>query len=361
MVYSTLLKPATQNRYLHTTAVYYIAAVALAATIFLTVISWMKLCSHSCAEGHQYRLYGFTFETVGLTAFPVMFVSHLLSRWYAPLLVATAWMLAASIGAELVFLYVQKFRIGSWCPVCLSIAACLLCAATAYFYEYCHQFKQSIHREDRGQIMHNLVKGLSALIIFALGFFVSAGGIGKFNALHAEESAIKERLFFGNTNSPVEVYIFTDWACPACRSLETTFEEMAPKIMQVAKLTFVDDPVHPATLNYAPYNLSFMINNKSNYLALRSALSALSEDTKSPTEAQIQQLAGKLGVTYMPLNYADVTLGSKYFDHLVDKLEVEGTPTIVVVSKLHKKGKKLAGTQEISEENVMKAIQSLSQ
>jgi thiol-disulfide isomerase/thioredoxin len=360
MAYSQLLKPASQNRYLQSPAVYYIAAIALSATILLSIISWMRLCSQACAEGHQYRLYGFTFETVGLISFPLMLGSHLLSRWYPIFISATACMLAAAMGAEVMFIYVQKYMIGSWCPVCLLIAASILTAATAYFYEYFHLFKQSIEREDRGQVMNNIYKGLSAIIIFAVGFIFAFSGVGKYNQLQADENAIKEKIAFGNSNSGVEVYIFTDWACPACRSLESSFEAMAPNIMKKAKLTFVDDPVHSATLNYSPYNLSFMINNKANYLQLRSALGDLSEETKTPTDEQVEKIARKLGVTYRQLNYADVALGSKYFNHLVEKLEVEGTPTIVIVSKSMKKGKKLAGTGEISEANVLKAIDALS-
>ena len=360
MSYSQLLKPASQHRFLHSSSVYYIAAAALTATILLCIISWMRLCSQACAEGHQYRLYGFTFETVGLISFPFMLLSHILSRWYPILVNVTAWMLCACLGAELMFLYVQKYMIGSWCPVCLLIAASILCAATAYLYEFCNHCKQSFQREDRGQIMLNFYKGLSAIILFAAGFIIAFSGIGKFNALHAAEDSIKDKVYFGNPNSPVEVYIFTDWACPACHSLEKSFEAMAPNIMKRAKLVFVDDPVHPETLNFAPYNLSFMINNKQQYLALRSALTALSEETKSPTEEQVQALANKLGATYTQLNYADVALGSKYFNHLVDKLEVEGTPTVVIVSKSQKKGKKLAGTGEISEENILKAINALN-
>lgn len=360
MAYTQLLQPARNHRYLHTTAVFYFVAAALSATILLSIISWMKLCSQACAEGHQYRLFGFTFETIGMIAFPMMLLSHILS-WRIPFFVlATGWMLAASLGAEVMFIYVQKYKIGSWCPVCLLICASLCCAATAYFYEFCHLCKQSIEREDRGHIMQNIYRGLSAIIIFAVGFILAFSGIGKYNALQAAENSIKDKIVFGNTNSPVEVYIFTDWACPACRALEPTFEAMAPKIMSKAKLVFVDDPVHPETLNFSPYNLSFMINNKQQYLSLRGALGALSQDTKSPTDEQVEALAKKLGVTYRQLNYADVALGTKYFNHLVDKLDVEGTPTVVIVSKSQKKGKKLAGTSEISEENIMNAINSMN-
>ena len=37
---------------------------------------------------------------------------------------------------------------------------------------------------------------------------------------------------------------------------------MYPRIMKKAGLMFVDRAIHPETMNYIPYNLSFMINEK---------------------------------------------------------------------------------------------------
>ncbi len=361
MSYTHLLKPSkTSQEQFSSRVVYTLAAVALAATIALTILSWMKLCSQSCAEGHQYRLYGFKFEEVGLFVFPTMLFFHLLSPWFRILATATGWMLCAALGAELVFIYAQKYMIGSWCPVCLSIAAALVSASAAYFYEYCNRFEESFEHEDKGQIMHHVYKGLSGIIILVAGFLFAFGGIGKYHPLQAAENEIKEKLAFGKLNSPVEVYVFTDWACPGCRKLEPMLEAAAPEIMKQARLIFVDNPVHPETLNYSPYNLSFMIYNKTKYMKLRSALTDLSEDTKTPTDEQVAALAKRLGASYKQLSYAEIALASKYFNYLVEKLEVEGTPTVVVVSKAQKKGKKLAGTSEITEAAILKAIQAYS-
>jgi hypothetical protein len=134
---------------------------------------------------------------------------------------------------------------------------------------------------------------------------------------------------------------------------------MAPAIMQKAKLTFVDEAVHPETLNFTPYNLSFMINNKPQYFALRNALAQLSESTKTPSDEQVEKMAASIGTQYRQLNYSDVALGIKYFKHLVKQLEVEGTPTMVIVNKETKKGKRLAGKSQITEAGVMSTINSM--
>lgn len=287
-------------------------------------------------------------------------ICHFLSRSVPYLLPLTAWILCSTLGAEIVFIYLQKYKIGSWCPVCLSIAASLLLAAMPYFYGYFKLFKKSLEHPERGQIMHNIYRGLTGLGFFVIGFLIAFTGVGKYSKLQAAENNIKEQICFGNLSSNVEVFIFTDWACPACRSLEPTLEKIVPKLMTQARVTFVDDPVHPETLNYTPYNVSFMIHNKANYLPLRHALTKLSEDVKEPSDQQVQSLAGKLGQSYRQLNYADIALANKYFNHLITTLDVEGTPTVVVVNKTTQKGKKLPGTSKITEANIMSAIKSLS-
>src|SRR4029079_17971520 len=132
----------------------------------------------------------------------------------------------------------------------------------------------------------------------------------------------KEKIKFGNTSSPLQVYVFTDWACPACRLVEPAIEAMAPKLMREAQLTFVDTVVHPETLNYAPYNISFMANSKNQYFQIRDALGKLSVTTKKPTEDQIRQSVSRLGVNYVELPFEDITVALRYFEELTDKFKI---------------------------------------
>jgi len=339
---------------------FWITTLALLCACALSVASWLNLCSQACAEGHSYRIFGLTFETVGMTVFPLITLGHLVTRFYHPLLPFIGWCLCATLGAEVVFIYLQKYKIGSWCPVCLSIAACLAVAAFPYLYSYFKVFKKSLEHPERGQIMHNIYRGLTGLGFFIIGFLIAFVGVVKENRLQAAENNIKDTIAFGNNASQIEVYIFTDWACPACRALEPNLEKIVPKVMSKARVTFVDDPIHPETLNYTPYNVSFMIHNKSNYFTLRRGLSELSKNTKEPSDQQITAIATKAGQQYKQLNYADVALANKYFTHLVSTLNVDGTPTVVVVNKNTQQGKKFSGSKKITEENILKAIQTLS-
>jgi hypothetical protein len=102
-----------------------------------------------------------------------------------------------------------------------------------------------------------------------------------------------------------------------------------------------------------------MIKNKDKYLQLREALTKLSVDQPAPTDEQVEKLAEKLNTKYQQLHFSDIALSQKYFKQLGKQFGVSKTPTIVVINRDTKKGKRLIGP-DITEANVLKAIQSLS-
>jgi protein-disulfide isomerase len=296
---------------------------------------------------------------MGVFFFIPAFILFLLSAKNESFSFPTGLMLAGALGAEIKFILVQKYQIGIWCPICLSIAACIFVASLCYAIKYGLELKKNFENGSRGDLMKSIWKGIAGVSIAVLGFFVAVLGISKVNPLAAAENTIKESVAFGNTTSPIEVYVFTDWACPACRQLEPEIEKMAPDVMEKARLIFVDHAIHTETLNYSPYNVSFMIKNKENYLKLRDALTKLSEKVGAPTDPQIEELAKEFGVNYEQLNFSDITLSQKYFKQLGKQFNISKTPTIVILNRETKKGKKLIGAAEISQENVDKAIETL--
>lgn len=320
----------------------------------LTVISWLKLCSTTCSDAHNYRFFGMPFEILG-GAFLILLLSmHLLTKKFPSLKIVVGLSIAGALGAEAMFIWIQKTEIGHWCPVCLAIASTLV--FTGIFYILRYMTKPTINYQ--GGPMRARLKSLAFLGTFIFGFLIAFGGVTKINVLEAAEQEIKEKIKFGNSNSPVEVYLFTDWSCPACRALEPKLENIANKIMRKASLTFVDVVVHPETLNYAPYNLAFMIQNKPQYFKARDALTKLSLRTKKPTDSQVSRALPN-GVKFQELGYEDISLGMKYFDQLSSKFDVRATPTMVIINRNAKKGKKLAGVEEITESNAMRVIDSL--
>jgi len=92
----------------------------------------------------------------------------------------------------------------------------------------------------------------------------------------------------------------SDWFCPACRRTEPAIVQLAivqlfPKIAAIAKVGFVDIPVHPETSNFTPYNTQFLVHEKGKYLELRGALNKLALKTKTPSPEDVQKVGCPLG------------------------------------------------------------------
>lgn len=338
---------------------FWLVFVALVIGAALSVLSALHICTQACTAGHKYRLYGWSFEAVGMCFFISAIALHLASIRYSKCSALVAGMLAAAVGAEGMFIYAQKYIIGSWCPICLGIASSVMLAFIASIARLIYNSTMGPGKGQKGVKMKRSIYGSSLVMLMAFGFFFAQMGFAKFSQLQAAENSIKQEVAFGTAQSPVEVYVFTDWECPACRKIEPVISRMSPTIMSKAKLIFVDFAIHKASLNFLPYNVSFMIHNKADYLKLRDALTAISEDEEAPTEKQIQAIVAKEGTKYVPLNYSDVSMATNYFNHIAEQFKVDSTPTVIVVNANNKKGKKLLGSTEITQQNILNAIEAL--
>jgi len=337
------------------------AGMLLAVGLVLSLLSAWEICTSSCAEGHKYRLYGMHFETVGIA----FFIAANLIFWGSykvPILRGLVKLMTASaVGAELYFLYVQKYLIGTWCPICVSIAASIVLLAAVFSFEYFVTLKQLMNADRRNEVMKKAINALASFSAGLLGLIVALVGISKAETTFASVSAEKgQSHIFGNMSSPVTVYVFSDWFCPACKKVEPIIESDFNEITQKARLVFVDVPIHEDSLNFLPYNLSFMLNNKEQYIPLRHDLIALAEEDPSPTEDQIEQLSARHGARYSPLDYSHINLGLKYFKKMAKKYEVDSTPTVVVANLKDKKARKLAGQRQIRDANIPHIIDIMS-
>lgn len=337
-----------------------VVGLAILSGFLLTGFSYADLCSSHCQGGKGYTLYGQPFEASGFLFFSGLGVSHLLSRTKPLFSTFTGLLIASALGAEILFILLQKYVIGTYCPICLAIAATIAIAAAAFSLRYCRGLAKQIQQNHTGEVMRTIYRGFGYLSVVFAGFLMAFVGLGKTDPLDAAEDQIKQELYFGNENSPIEVFVFTDWNCPACRELEPYLARMSPALMKDAKVIFVDHALHPESLNYTPYNLSFQIHDKKEYFKLRGMLTKLSEKTMHPTEHQVEEDASKLGVTYQPLDYSDVALSIRYFKELSKQFNITSTPTMVIVNTETRKGKKLKGTEEITRRNALTAIKELT-
>lgn len=319
---------------------YLFVGVVLFTGLALSLVSFLQLCSVECRAEEDWKVFGVPMAPLGIGFFGALLLLHLFKFH-----ILVGYGLALGLGAEGVLIGVQKFEIGHFCPICLGIAATVIVASFIYGIEF---FKKGTN-----------VKKISTFGCFLMGFLILFFGIAKENKMNALETNIKDQIAFGDLESPTSIYLFTDWACPACRALEPKMAQILTPLISKARFTFVDIAVHPETLNYSPYNLSFMIHNKSQYLKLRDGLTQLSIDKNEPTDEDIKQIALANGVKFEELPYAKVAMGIKYWNELQKQFDIDGTPIVVIVNATTKKGKKLAGLEEITESNILKAVESL--
>ncbi len=319
----------------------------------LALFSWLNTCTEACEEEHKYRLFGLSFGIIGLIYFTGLLVAFLLSFRSSRFLMLMGLLLFLGIGAETLFIGVQKYVIEAWCPICLGIAGTLL-LSVACFIKVFFDSSTRLHMTHSRRI-RNFFAAISAM---AVGFLIAFAGVAKHDDLEAAENGLQKRLFLGNKDSNVEVYVFTSWICPACRHLEPALERMSPAILQKAKVVFVDYGDDVTSLNFLPYNLSFMLNDPASYVALRHMLKEIAKDTDSPTDAQVEKEAAKLGIAYKQLNYADVALGISYFKNLTNRFKVTTLPALIAVNPITHQKKEITGIG-ITETNALETIKAL--
>jgi protein-disulfide isomerase len=305
----------------------------------LSILSLINFCSVSCAETAKFSIFGLDFGLFGLifsTGLLVVLAVRNLFIWGFWL---HAMIFFSASGAEFYFIWMQKYVIGHWCPLCLSIAATVFVGCSVLLYEI-------LRRID----MKTSFKRIALVLIFMItGFTFSLLGVSK-------DSEASLDFFLGKTNSPVTVYFISDWFCPACRTAEDAIENIYPRIAGEARVAFVDYPIHPATSNFTPYNLQFLAFEKDKYPALRHALSQLSFRTKTPTPDEIQAAVTAQGVKLRQMNYADILYGLQFNLTTYRGFGVKTTPSVVVANSKNRKQKIIEGARNITLPSIRAAI-----
>lgn len=318
--------------------------LALLAGFGLSIASQLKICS-ACSETARYRIIGMEFGWFGISWFAVLMLLQLLGKRWTSFGVIVPLSLLAAAGAETHFIWIQKYEIGQWCPICLGIAASLFFACAAIVWDVLKNSRvQGIIMKSRPLCL------LIAVIAFTLGLGGSL--LGTRNLSEAAEPD----LFLGKRTSQTTVYVVSDWFCPVCRKLEPEIDKMIPALAKSVRLGFVDFPIHKETLNFTPYNLQFLTFEKEKYPELRKALAELALKTKNPTAAEVQASVAHLDVKVRDIIYADTLTGMQSNMTLYRGYNLKSTPSVVVTNSKTKKTKTLLGEKQISETAIRGAI-----
>ena len=330
-----------------------------------SALDWFGACSESCAEASLYRLFGFPMPPLGVAYFTMCAAAWFLRRRHPVFYAAFAALLFGGLGAELRFTWIQWKVIGTWCLMCVIIAWSVAGACAMLLLEYFLDKKNILSTCERISLMKRLpilkcsfAHATLMLLVFLCGFGVATFGLKKPDAVAATVTA--ETMAFGPADSNQAVYIISDWFCSACRIAEPEIIKGARAAMKQARVYFVDYPIHPETMNFIPYNIAFMTNEKEKYLKIREALAALALKTKEPTAENVQAAVSPLGVRYVPLNFADVYAGTQIQTSVINRFKPGGTPEIIVFDLNTEKTIRLTGSREVTAEKILKAISEVS-
>lgn len=317
----------------------------LIAGLILSIMSALNICHTACSAVSEYKIFGLNFGWFGVIFFlALMAILALPARF---VLAANLFMIMvyAAAGAELRFIWLQKYIIGKWCPLCLLIAAVIYSIAIITLSEKWKSIRL------QGQNMRTYLKH-AALIIITMTMGLSGAILG----VQKEANAAELNLYLGKTDSQTVVYFISDWFCPACRRTEPAVAVMYPKLAAIAKLGFVDIPVHPETSNFTPYHLQFLVYEKAKYIQLRKALDDVSRKTKTPSPEDIQKAIAPLGVKLRTMSYAAIASGMDWNEAIFKKYEIKATPTVVVSNLKTGKHVSLVGEKEINYQSIFNAI-----
>jgi hypothetical protein len=178
----------------------------------------------------------------------------------------------------------------------------------------------------------------SLLLTLIAALFVNSSLAAKLT-----EAPIKEQLALGRLKSSIEIYVISDWFCSSCRKTESKIEPLYAKLKSKTTFYFVDYPVNRKSFNFIPYHLAILVNEKPKYLEARQVLWDLSAMTEDPTEEDVIEAMQKKGFHFKELPYTEVKSGTQFFEDVVQRYQVDATPTVVVVNTKTGESEKFTG------------------
>lgn len=112
--------------------------IARALTWLCLVAAWLvavftvieEFCMvKACRDTAAFTIFGFNMGIFGVVFFSLLLLARYFERRYA----VAEWFLvagvSAGVGGELRLLWIQKYIIGAWCPLCVSICIALVSGA----------------------------------------------------------------------------------------------------------------------------------------------------------------------------------------------------------------------------------------
>lgn len=335
-MFSLLFKDHTYGANRITTS---LVGLSVLAGMLLSIMYVFDICTEACSEAAAYKLFGMDFSLFGVLFFLVAAGLLLIRKQFPVAHLLLVVLYFSSAGAEMHFIWLQKYEIGKWCPICLSIATAVYIGCFTLFYE-------TMRSGSMKTKLRNVV-----MVIFSLTIGLASSGYGV-----SKEIPAGPDLFLGKSKSAVTVYVVSDWFCPACKTLEPKIEEIYNAVSKQVRVSFVDFPIHRETNNFTPYNLQFLMFEKAKYIQLRAVLANLAKQTPKPSDAQVQAAVAPLGVKLRQMDSSDIVYGLQHNMTVYRGFGVKATPSVVIANDKTKKQKILVGGEEITVQAVKSAL-----
>jgi hypothetical protein len=148
--------------------------VALSTGWLISIFAVIEeLClATACSDTASFTFFGIGMWWYGIAYFSLILLLMWLRHKVYVLNWALAGMVYSGIGAEFRLLWIQKYIIGSWCPLCVTICCALFIAAFLLFVE---NVRDAGSGEGRGKRILGLLAFMSAMIV--IGLAVAVAGV----------------------------------------------------------------------------------------------------------------------------------------------------------------------------------------
>jgi hypothetical protein len=126
----------------------------------------------ACRDTAGFTIFGLNMGWFGIAYFTLL----LIVLWYRKKDCRLDWVFSAlvfsGIGAEFRLLWIQKYIIGGWCPLCVTICCALFCAAVLLAIE-------KVREPEAGQCVVMNPRGWLVMILFcaAAGLVIAIAGV----------------------------------------------------------------------------------------------------------------------------------------------------------------------------------------
>lgn len=347
----------------------------------LSLFSLSDLCTGGCSAVSDYRIFGLRFAYIG-----VFYFTFLAGSFVVTSVVRDEWALnvfdslvLAGVGAETYFVIIQKFGVHQWCPICLSICAVVLSIAAVRMYEFSNAFREKRKASVKDACQQNSIKPslrlvgtiLVSLIVVIMGFAVSVAGVKK--APVALSSQAKRLLsgmapdsllnplehadiWMGKADAQIDVYFVADWYCGYCKKVQPEIEKILPDVAGKARYTWLDMPVHMASLNVVPVGISLLLNSRQDVLKGRKILDALTSKKQAVTDIEAIMALKEAGIAFEPAKEGEVRRLVAETVNFCKIHNISMTPSVVIINRATGATNILRSADEVTGQKILGAI-----